>query len=273
MFAVQSGAFSSLLPVLLPVPSANRLFLVNASVLPEFQPVYELLSGMEFYTPDPKMMRSEFDTTGSADILNATGQNAAGVLERLSRTQRAAKERIDQYLQAIVPGLERLEASEFEHYKLLNFYMTVDGASPIRFLGNSMSDGTLRALALLISLFQNAGSDTHVSLIGIEEPETGLHPAATAVLLDALREASESVQVVVTSHSTDLLDNPDVPSDSIRAVSWKNGRTDILGIDDATRSVLHERLYTAGELLRMGRLINDTSSPAADAESEVSLSQ
>ena len=273
MFAVQSGAFSSLLPVLLPVPSANRLFLVNASVLPEFQPVYELLSGMEFYTPDPKMMRSEFDTTGSADILNATGQNAAGVLERLSRTQRAAKERIDQYLQAIVPGLERLEASEFEHYKLLNFYMAVDGASPVKFLGNSMSDGTLRALALLISLFQNAGSDTRVSLIGIEEPETGLHPAATAVLLDALREASESVQVVVTSHSTDLLDNPDVPSDSIRAVSWKNGRTDILGIDDATRSVLHERLYTAGELLRMGRLINDTSSPAADAESEVSLSQ
>ena len=32
----------------LPVPNANRLFLVNASGLPEFQPVYDLLSNMEF---------------------------------------------------------------------------------------------------------------------------------------------------------------------------------------------------------------------------------
>jgi predicted ATP-dependent endonuclease of OLD family len=62
-----------------------------------------------------------------------------------------------------------------------------------------------------VALFQNAGSDAHVSVIGIEEPEAGLHPAATAVLLDALREASESVQVVVTSNSADLLDNPEIP--------------------------------------------------------------
>ena len=277
-FEIHSGNFTlssvSSIRSPLPTPSANRLYLVNASGLPGFQQVYELLSGMEFYTPDPEMMRNELDTTGSADILDADGENTASVLDRLSHTQEATKARIDQYLQAIVPGLERVEAEEFRSYKLLNFYLAVAGsAKPNVFLASAMSDGTLRALVLLVALFHNAGSDTRVSLIGIEEPEAGLHPAATAVLLDAIREASESVQVVVTSHSTDLLDNPEVPSDAIRAVSWENGQTEILGLDNASRSALHDRLYTAGELLRMGGLTPEPRKPSADAESEVQLFQ
>jgi hypothetical protein len=86
-----------------------------------------------------------------------------------------------------------------------------------------------------------------------------------------MREASESVQVVVTSHSTDLLDNSEIPSDAIRAVSWENGQTEILGLDNASRSALHDRLYTAGELLRMGGLTLAPRKPSADAESEVEL--
>jgi len=276
-FEIHSGNFTlssvTSIRMPLPTPSANRLYLVNAS-LPEFQQVYELLSGMEFYTPDPEMMRNELDTTGSADILDADGENTASVLDRLSHTQEAMKARIDQYLQAIVPGFVRVEAEEFRSYKLLNFYLAVAGSpKPNAFLASAMSDGTLRALALLVALFQNAGSDSRVSLIGIEEPEAGLHPAATAVLLDAIREASESVQVVVTSHSTDLLDNPEISSDAIRAVSWENGQTEILGIDRASRSALHDRLYTAGELLRMGRLLPESRKASEGSESEVSLSQ
>jgi predicted ATPase len=218
------------------------------------------------------MMRNELDTTGSADILDADGENIASVLDRLSQTQEATKARIDQYLQAIVPGFQRVEAEEVKFYKLLNFHFAVAGSpEPSAFLASAMSDGTLRALALLVALFQNAGSDSRVSLVAIEEPETGLHPAATAVMLDAIREASESVQVVVTSHSTDLLDNSEIPSDAIRAVSWENGQTEILGLDSASRSALHDRLYTAGELLRMGGLTPEPRKPGADAESEVEL--
>jgi len=275
-FEIQSGRFVNVHPnaSVLPAPSARRLFLVNASALPEFHPVYELLSGMEFYTPEPTQMRLDLDTTGSADILDEDGENIASVLDRLSHTQRVTKDRIDQYMQAIVPGLELVETQEFRSYKLLNFRQSVPASTkPLEFLASSMSDGTLRALALLVALFQNAGSDSRVSVIAIEEPETGLHPAATAVLLDAIREASESVQVVVSSHSTDLLDNPEIPSDAIRAVSWENGETEILGIDSASRSVLHDRLYTAGELLRMGRLLPESRKTSEASESEVSLSQ
>src|ERR1035441_5204705 len=86
-FEIHSGNFTlssvSSIRSPLPTPSTNRLYLVNASGLPGFQQVYELLSGMEFYTPDPEMMRNELDTTGSADILDADGENTASVLDRL----------------------------------------------------------------------------------------------------------------------------------------------------------------------------------------------
>jgi predicted ATPase len=104
-------------------PTPNRLHLVNASGSAEYQPVYELLSSMEFYTPDPEMMRVDLDTTGSADVLDEDGENAASVLDRLIRTQKDTKDRIEQYLRAIVPGLERVGVEGFREYKLLNFYL------------------------------------------------------------------------------------------------------------------------------------------------------
>ena len=133
----------------------------------------------------------------------------------------------------------------------------VQGASDAwRFPAINMSDGTLRALAILVALFQ-AGHDPQVPLIGMEEPETALHPAASGVLRDCILEASRSVQVIVTSHSADLLDDPDLPAETIRAVESTGGRTEIGTLDDASRSALKDRLYTAGELLRVGQLAPD----------------
>lgn len=74
-----------------------------------------------------------------------------------------------------------------------------------------MSDGTLRALGVLVSLFQYSnGGGAPVRLVGIEEPETALHPAVAGLLLDALKEASGRIQAIVTSHSPDLLDNSEL---------------------------------------------------------------
>jgi predicted ATPase len=273
LFEVEAGLFTHRIdPMNQPVhrPSAYRLHLANAPDV-RVQLVYELLSSMEFYTPDPALMRIDLDTTGSADILDEDGENIASVLDRLSKSQQDTKVRINEYLRAILPGLQRVEAEEFRSsYKLLNFYLDIPGSTQ-PFLASSMSDGTLRALALLVALFQNAGRDSGLSLIGIEEPEAGLHPAATAVLLDALQEASASAQIVVTSHSSDLLDNKNIPSDSIRAVDWDAGETRIEPIDAATRSVLHDRLYTAGELLRMGGLHAASGRRREGAGSEVPL--
>ncbi len=101
-------------------------------------------------------------------------------------------------------------------------------------------------------------------LVGIEEPETALHPAAVAVLLDALEEASLTRQVLITSHSADLLDNKRIDPDALLAVAARDGKTEIGPIDKASRSVLRDHLFTAGEMLRMSQFAPDTNAQSSE---------
>ena len=129
-----------------------------------------------------------------------------------------------------------------------------------------MSDGTLRALGVLVALFQGVGNGDTRWLIGIEEPEVALHPAAAGMLTDSLREASLTAQVLVTSHSPDLLDDELIPDDAILAVVAEHGETKIATLDETGRSALRDRLYTAGELLRMDQLRPDPNLIPASPE-------
>jgi predicted ATPase len=65
-----------------------------------------------------------------------------------------------------------------------------------------LSDGTLRYLCLLAILYD----PTPPPLICIDEPELGLHPDLINHVADALRFASENTQLIVTTHSTVLVD-------------------------------------------------------------------
>ena len=128
-----------------------------------------------------------------------------------------------------------------------------------------MSDGTLRAFGVLLAVMQG-GADGGPLLVGLEEPEIALHPAAAGVLLAALREASAQRQIIVTSHSPDLLDNPDIPTESLLAVENIDGITALGPIDPAGRDMLRQRLFTAGELLRQDQLAPDPAQTHANVD-------
>ena len=117
-----------------------------------------------------------------------------------------------------------------------------------------MSDGTVRAAGVLVAIFQASVLQGRVPLIGIEEPETGLHPAAAGVLFDALTEASQHVQVLATSQSADLLDREDLDVSVIRPVTMRDGLTVIGEVDDASREIVEKKFYTLGELMRGNQL-------------------
>lgn len=122
-----------------------------------------------------------------------------------------------------------------------------------------MSDGTLRALGILIALF--GGGTSHASPVGIEEPEAAWHSAAAGLLLEALRSASERRQVLATSHSPDLLDSATVSPEELLAVRADGGRTVLGRVDRAAAEALRDRPYTAGELLRVDQLQPDLDDP------------
>lgn len=240
-----------------PPSSDDRLYLVNAAGLPPFRPVFDLLSSMGFYNLNPDRVRA-LQPPDKGELLARDGSNLASVLGRLHKVDGGrTKQRVEEYLACIVPGVEAVEQVAVGHMETLGFRQRVKGAQhPWRFNAINMSDGTLRALGILVALFQ-ARLDPHIPVVGVEEPEVALHPAAAGVLRDALREGARHVQVIVTSHSPDLLDDQSVTEDQIYAVTNQDGTTAIARLDDASRSALRDRLYTAGELLRANQLSPD----------------
>jgi predicted ATPase len=259
-YKVESGSVVNTSEATLPASLADRLMLVAASGQSVFRPVYDALAAIEVYNLNPQEI-SALQKSDPGDLLRRDGGNAASVLQNLDS---ATLERVNDFLARIVPGVQSAAAKSLGKQETIEFCQAVKGQQhPWRFPAASMSDGTLRALGVLLAIHQrrdDAASLRRPSLIGLEEPATALHPAAAGILLAALREASRSTQIVVTSHSPDLLDNPDIDADALYAVENHDGLTRIGLLDDAGRQMLRERLFTPGELLRQNQL-----APRADA--------
>jgi predicted ATPase len=237
-----------------PAALDDRLYLVNISGFPEFRPVYDTLMGMRFHNFNPELIKTP-QRSNPKDYLERDGRNVASVLGNLERNSRETLQQIWQFLERVVPGVERVEKIVYGSLEAPEFRQAVAGQKdPWRFPAINMSDGTLRVLGILVALFQAAGSSKPVPLVGIEEPETALNPGAAGVLLDSLRTASQKTQVLVTSHSPELLDDKNIHPDSLLAVISEKGNTRIEPIDQTSRETLKEHLYTAGELLRMNKL-------------------
>ncbi len=241
-----------------PVAAADRLYLVTVSGLDAFRAVYEALSTTGFYNLSPDAIR-DLQPPDPGMLLKRDGSNVASVLSNLSGRSTEFKERIESYLGKVVPGVSGVDRLLIGPRETLEFRQEVRGAQhPWRFLAANMSDGTLRALGVLVALFQGSGKDNAgPQLVGIEEPEVALHPAAAGILIDSLRDATEHAQILVTSHSPDLLDNNDIAEESIIAVVVEHGESRIGPLDDVGRSALRQHLYTAGELLRMNQIDPD----------------
>ena len=268
-FRVDNGTVTDTSVKVAPAATTDRLYLVNASGLPEFRPVYDAFSQMGFYNLNPDKIR-DLQSPDPADVLLRDGSNLTSILTQLSPV---VKTDIEEYLSAVVPGVHAVDIKDFGTKEILEFKQSVTGdKNPWWFRANNMSDGTLRVLGILVALFQgNHDAQKRVTLVGIEEPETALHPGAVAVLLDALRDAADRTQVIITTHSPDLLDDKHLDVESILAVEAHDGNTVIAPVDDASRSVVQDRLFTAGELLRSNQLQPDPAALSAAKEKQLSL--
>jgi predicted ATPase len=218
------------------------------------------LTGMRLYSFGLDELRRPQPQSAGA-VLGRRGEHLADVLGALEEDHHLQKKRLDAYLAAVLPDVVTIEqyfaGGGYTAFQMLSRNQA-GNLLPAPFGSNAMSDGTIRAAAVLASLFQSATLDGRVPLVGIEEPETALHPAAAGVLFDALSEASDHVQVLATSQSADLLDRDDLDVSVVRAVTMEHGLTTIGEIDAASREIVGQRLYTLGELMRGNQIRPDS---------------
>jgi predicted ATPase len=269
-FKLERGELRATSETTFPAVTSDRLALVSASGQTAFRPVFDALTAMGFYNLNPKLIR-ELQKPQDGRLLRPAGENIASVIAHLERSSPQSFQIISEYLQKVAPMVREVKRIPVGPMESLQFRQDVAGAKhPWNFFAQSMSDGTLRALGVLTALFQGS-SDYSPTVVGIEEPETALHPAASAALREALQRASEQTQVLVTSHSPDLLDDSSLVADSLLAVEARAGETRIARLDESARAVMREKLFTAGELLRLNQLSPDPVVLKAQEQNETSL--
>jgi predicted ATPase len=151
----------------------------------------------EFRTGPQSPARWGIATNAQKGELVDGGDNLALVLNELIFHD--VHERITAYLRRFCERFEDLKISVGEGLAraFLREAGLVEMLSAIR-----MSDGTLKFLCLLAALF----NPSPPPLMCIEEPEIGLHPDTLPLVAEALMEASESMQLIVTTHSDALVD-------------------------------------------------------------------
>lgn len=226
-----------------PVPSWVRFLLANTICYPGFD-----------------VTRSSELRTKAADIrpdttLSSNGDDLGTVLhEILTRYDfRSAAEELRDFLRVAYPTFEEIHCD------------TTYGTPPqvlvgIREKGMSrsmnlweLSDGMLRFLCLATALL----NPLPPSLVAIDEPELGLHPGLLPIVAEMIKTASERTQVIVTTHSPDLLNCFDIADVAVMArntddakVAWHrpaNRKTLVQMLNNVTGETLGD-LHRSGEL-------------------------
>jgi predicted ATPase len=189
-------------------------------------------------------LRVGVSSSGPKHPLDEDGSNLALAVQELDF--RGAIQRVKHYLTRLSDRFEDIKVRAEGGRSQV--YVQERGLGMVS--ATRLSDGTLKFLCLLTILFD----PDPAPLVCIEEPETGLHPDALALVGDALREASMRTQLIVTTHSDALVDRfTDEPENVI--VCERD-------FDESTlfRRLSRERLkewldeYTLGELWRRGEI-------------------
>lgn len=174
-------------------------------------------------------------------FLRADGSNLASVLYRIRMSDPGLFRRIEDVIHEATPSFRCFDlmpdALDGENVRLLWRPVGDD----VLFDEFQLSDGSLRMMSLVTLLLQ----PELPSLILIDEPEIGLHPAAVSILADLLKKASERTQIIISTQSIDLV-NRFSPEDIIVG-DYVNNQSVFKRLNtDELKSWLDD--YTLGEL-------------------------
>jgi len=178
----------------------------------EFRQVADFLGLIKYYHIVPQLVRDPERYVGGRD-----DPFGGDFLERVAGTTKKKLDsrlrRIEKALRVAVPQLSELklerDAAGRPHLRGKYQHWRAQGAWQTE---HDFSDGTLRLLGLLWSLLDDGGP------LLLEEPELSLHTAVVRripSMIAAVQRRAEKRQVIVSTHSLDLLRDEDISPDEV----------------------------------------------------------
>ena len=190
----------------------TQTYLEQINANSAFRDISDFFKSVRYLHLVPQLVRSPSAFGGAGLPDDPYGMN---FLEQISqtndRTRNSRLSKIERALQKAVPQLKQLQNVKDErgipHLEAIYEHWRSGGA---RQREDQFSDGTLRLIGLLWSLLEKD------SMLLLEEPELSLNTAIVKKLAPIIHELQRSrKQVVLTTHSFELLSDPGISSDEV----------------------------------------------------------
>lgn len=226
----------------LPIIAANEEW-GNALV------VTEILSELDIYrlfnTTEDAPMRTTVRATG-VDKLLPNGDNMFQVLNTTGLKSTAAYDAIEAGLHDVNEHFQRFRMNVYGQGSV-EFYLQEKGLeTPIH--AAQVSDGTLSYLCLLVALHQPGRG----RVVIFDEPERNLHPDMLLELGKQFDQASETCQLIVTTHAPGLLNQ--FPLRAVRVFEKdENNQTQVRQFTEENFAGWYEE-FAPGQMWRDGAL-------------------
>lgn len=237
-------------PELAGVPaSTGDLLLRLVGGIDTYAPLRNALRAVRPYAIYPGALRVP-STPSVLPYLDPEGRNWASIVRRVAGGAYGGELRAA--LARVTGDVVDLKVEQLGDSLTVLFRHVFDERQPVAgpwFDAGRESDGTLRVAGLLTALLQAPP----LTLLAIEEPELTIHPGALPLVVEFLRMAASWSQVLVTTHSPDLLDY--VEPEEIRVVQRLAGITTVAPVDAGQQGLVRDQLATPGELLRREGLV------------------
>jgi predicted ATPase len=240
-FRIENGEWMDGPPGLKPPLDDKNLALPIIGGDARFQPLIQALQQMAVYSIFPDTLRAP-QKYNPAKPMDRHGSNWASILK--DQPQDSWKPELVSALKKLTGDTEDIKVYQAASYLVVQFRHSSLHRKLKWFDATQESDGTLRVAGIVTALLQ----EPPVPVIGIEEPELTVHPGAIPLLYDFLKQASRRSQVLVTTHSPELLDR--MESEDVRVVLRGPEGTTVASMSSEQREAVRQGLLSLGEVLR-----------------------
>jgi len=179
--------------------------------------------------------------------LSPSGDNLLSVLKMMATSKSSAVKSLYQeiisMMRQIIPNLERIQVKNIGGLLWPLFDVKEQSGKIHQFNVSQISDGALRILGILVALYQPHPPN----IVALEEPEQNVHPGFLGLLADAFKDFSRKSQIIITTHSPNLIDYFDV--ESLYVVDFTDGQTRVGSVSASQKEAVKTRLLTAGEIM------------------------
>ncbi len=157
--------------------------------------------GISIYNFDPRLAKKAALMTGKA-FLEENGSNLAIPLNNI--LQNEDKERkFYNLVRDLLSFVNKLDIEEFIDKSML---FKIQEKYFKKYLPASLlSDGTINITALIVALYFE-----RKPLCIIEEPERNLHPYLISKIIDMMKDASQTKQIIITTHNPEIVKYADL---------------------------------------------------------------